>query len=204
MPSRNTIRIDAEQSYYHIYARGASKQEIFLEPADYLYFEKLFARYLSSKPAQNKQNIAYPHLHDEVKLAAYCLMPNHFHLLTYQVERGALSKLMRGIMTSYSRYFNLKYKRTGSLFENRYKSARIDQEAYLQHISRYIHLNPRYWKNYKYSSLRYYKKSACPTWLERDLVLDMFIDFPAYSSFLEDYEDHKRTLEKIKQQLASI
>jgi putative transposase len=204
MPSRNIIRRDAERSYYHVYARGASKQPIFLEPKDFYYFENLFARYLSMEATKDKMGVVYPHFSGEIELVAYCLIPNHFHLLVYQIERGALSKLMRGVMTSYSRYFNLKYKRSGSLFENRYKAALIDDESYLMHISRYIHLNPRYWKSYQYSSLPHYKKmpEEWPEWLAPRKVLDMFPDLPAYLKFLRDYEDNKHILEAVKKHLA--
>jgi putative transposase len=185
-----------------VYARGASKQPIFLTASDFYYFEALFARYLSRQPMKSKMGIVYPHLYSEIELVAYCLMPNHFHLLVYQIERGALARLMRGVMTSYSRYFNLKYKRTGSLFENRYKSARIDDESYLMHISRYIHLNPRYWKRYPYSSLRHYQNPDRPEWLTPAKALDLFPNLPAYLTFLEDYEDQKHILETVKRHLA--
>lgn len=202
MPSRNTIRLDTEESYYHVYARGASKQPIFLEPKDYDYFLKLFARYLSEVVVTSKQGTDYPNFNKSVQVLAYCLMSNHFHILVYQSEQGGLTALMRGIMTSYSRYFNLKYKRSGSLFENRYKASKIDNQSYLDHISRYIHLNPRYWKTYPYSSLVYYKKEKPPVWLHPESILEMFSDTDSYLSFLADYEEHRDMLAEIKHELA--
>ena len=145
MPSRNVQKPDIENSYYHVYARGASKQQIFLEPADYRYFIAIFSRYLSPKPVQDKLGMTYPHLQGKVELLTYCLMANHFHLLLYQAEQGAMSKLMKSIMVSYGRYFNLKYKRSGSLYESTYKASLVSSETYLIHISRFILLNPRYW-----------------------------------------------------------
>ena len=113
-----------------------------------------------------------------------------------------MTKLMHGLMTSYSRYFNLKYKRTGSLFENRYKASLIDDQEYLEHITRYIHLNPRYWKRYPYSSLSFYLRLPAPEWLHPQDILEMFTDSGQYLRFLEDYEEQKRLLEEIKEQLA--
>ena len=69
-------------------------------------------------------------------------MPNHIHLLVYQHQPQAMAQFMRSVLTSYSRYFNKRYKRSGSLFESRYKASLISDDAYLEHISRYIHLNP--------------------------------------------------------------
>lgn len=202
MPSRNIIKVNTPDSYYHVYARGINKQKLFLEANDYRYFLSIFERYLSKKRAVDKVGVAYPHYYGKVELLAYCLMQNHFHLLLYQVEAGAMEKLMRSIMTSYSRYFNLKYKRTGSLYESRYKAALIDKDNYLQHISRYIHLNPRTWKTYRYSSLVHYSQGSELEWFTPTKVLELFSDKEDYMQFVADYEEHKEILDELKYQLA--
>ncbi|MES2970903.1 MAG: transposase [Patescibacteria group bacterium] len=202
MPSRNILRADAAESYYHVYARGASKQPIFLEKIDYRYFENLLTRYLSIKPVKSKDGVEYPHLTGQIELLAYCLMNNHFHILLYQIDTGAMTKLMRSVMTSYSRYFNLKYKRTGSVFESRYKASKIGAQSYLEHISRYIHLNPRYWRNYEYSSLQYYRDSKPPDWLKSEKILGMFASPESYMEFVADYEENKQMLSELKHELA--
>lgn len=104
-------------------------------------------------------------------------------------------------MTSYSRYFNLKYKRSGALFETRYKASRIEQDIYLEHISRYIHLNPRYWFRYPYSSLPYYFNDR-PNWFQPARIETMFANRAAYITFLKDYEGQKAALEEVKYSLA--
>ncbi|MES2970923.1 MAG: transposase [Patescibacteria group bacterium] len=202
MPSRNTIRFDADESYYHVYARGASKQPVFLEVVDYVYFINLFKRYLSDKEIIRKSGGVYPNYHVDIKLLAYCLMGNHFHLLVYQKQKGSLSEFMKSLISSYCRYFNLKYKRSGSLFENRYKSSIILQDNYLQRISRYIHLNPRNWKRYPYSSINYYRKGNEPSWLSTDQVLEEYTNRASYINFVEDYEEYKEMLTDIKHELA--
>lgn len=202
MPSRNVLKDDVAESYYHVYARGAGKQAIFLDDQDYNYFTGLFARYLSSKPVEGKLFYIYPNYRDKVSLLAYCLMNNHFHILLYQKEVGGMSASMRSIMTSYVRYFNLKYKKSGPLFESRYKASRISQQSYLEHISRYVHLNPRYWRNYPFSSLGYYLGDAKVDWVETNKILGMFKDATEYLKFIEDYEEHKLMLKEIKHELA--
>lgn len=202
MPSRNVDKVDIPESFYHVYARGISRQKIFLEAADYRYFLGLFARYLSEKPVISKTGIVYPHHRGRLELAAYCLMQNHFHMLLYQVEQGAMRHFMQGLMTSYSRYFNLKYKRSGPLFESRYKAVRIDRDEYLQHISRYIHLNPRYWQHYRYSSIRYYVGDEPPEWLQPQRMISLFDGVEDYRTFVADYEDNHHALEQIKHELA--
>lgn len=201
MPSHNVLKSPVPESYYHIYARGASKQTIFVDDTDYAYFLGLFGRYLSPKQAASKTGVLYPHFYGRIQLLAYCLMGNHFHLLIWQEDQDAMTKLMRSVMTSYSRYFNLRYKRTGALFESRYKASRVDRDEYLQHISRYIHLNPRYWQRYQYSSLGYYFNIR-PEWLKPDKIESLFADKTAYLQFLRDYEEHKAILEEVKYNLA--
>ncbi len=201
MPVRNTVRQDASESYYHIYARGAGKKSIFPEPADYQFFLDLFARYLSKKPETGPYGL-YPHYHGVVELLCYCLMGNHFHMLLYQQEQGNVAKFMQSVLTSYTRYFNKKYKSSGPLLESRYKASLIDADAYLMHISRYIHLNPRYWQRYPYSSLSFYYKSSAPDWLSQQKVIDLFESEVEYHTFLKDYQAHKDILEEIKYDLA--
>jgi putative transposase len=203
MPSRNTNRRDKPDSYYHVYSRGASKQTIFIEPSDYLYFTKLFARYLSKEPKKDKVGIGYPHYRGKVELVAYCLMQNHFHLLLYQVEQGSVSSFMKSLMSSYCRYFNLKYKRSGSIYESRHKASLINADDYLLHISRYIHLNPRYWRFYAYSSLGYYLSNREEEWLTKQKLSQLFQDKKSYEDFLRDYEDYKVMLAEIKHELAN-
>jgi putative transposase len=202
MASRNVLKVDAPNCYYHVYARGSSRQRIFREESDYFYFLTLFHRYLSRVEVVDANGKPYSKLHDSLELLCYCLMSNHFHLLIYQEEMGAMSRLMRGVMTSYSRYFNKKYNRSGSLFETRYKASLITRDNYLLHISRYVHLNPNDWQAYPYSSIRYYRGLAAPDWLQIQRVSELFSSAEAYMSFVEDYKDMRDTYEDIKHQLA--
>ncbi len=202
MPSRNIVKEQAPDTYYHIYARGINKQVIFQNDNDYKYFLMLFERYLSEDDVISKTGEIYPNFIGKVEVLAYCLKSNHFHILMYQNDIPYLEKFMRSLMTSYSRYYNLKYKRTGPVFESRYKAARIDSSEYLQHVSRYIHLNPRNWESYKYSSLKYYRDGKSPDWLDIEKLLGQFSSSQEYIEFVSDYEEMHETLDEIKHQLA--
>lgn len=202
MPPRNVLKIDIADSYYHVYARGASRQEIFLESADYYMFLSLFRRYLSAEDVKDSAGMSYAKLYDDIQLLSYCLMPNHFHLLLYQVNEGAMQRLMRGVMTAYSRYFNKKYDRSGGLFETRYKVSRISSDTYLMHITRYIHLNPKEWREYPYSSLRFYLQAHDEDWVDEQPIVALFPSRESYGDFVAEYEGIKDTLEQIKHELA--
>jgi putative transposase len=202
MPSRNTIRQDAPDNYYHVYARGISKGLIFRDTTDKDYFLYLFERHLSVKPVTNKFGYTYDHYRNEVELLTYCLMDNHFHLLLYQQTQGSLSGLMKSILVAYTAYFNRKYKRTGPLFESRFKASLINKDAYLLHVSRYIHLNPRRWKYAPYSSLIHIREATEPEWLQTDKLLALHSGRVTYIEFVADYEDHKKILDELKHELA--
>lgn len=190
MPSKNRVKQYTEDSYYHIYNRGVNRGLIFKEDEDYGAFLNLFKRYLSKEPVLDNKKREYPWLHKDIKLLAYCLMPNHFHLLVYQADQEAMQKLMRGVCTSYTRYFNKKYNRVGHLFQDIYKASRISSDAYLLHISRYIHLNPEDYANWSYSSLGYYLGNKSGEWIDPEQILSLFED-ESYQEFLKSYQYDK-------------
>lgn len=137
-----------QNEFYHIYNRGNSKQVIFKDDSDKIRFQEML--YLSNstdpislKDARRKKGGVYGHSHDEqlVAIGAYCLMNNHFHILLTPLVEDGVSTFMKKLSTGYVMYFNRKYDRTGSLFENRYKSKFIDSDQYLKYIFSYIHLN---------------------------------------------------------------
>ena len=202
MPSRNTKKEQVPESYFHVYVRGNNKQKLFIESNDYKYFLKLFDRYFSKDQVISNTGVVYPNFLNQIDIIAYCLMSNHFHLLVYQKDVPYLEKFMRSIMTSYGKYYNLKYKRTGSAFESRYKASRIDQESYLQHITRYIHLNSKGWERYKYSSLKYYRDGNEPDWLHNNRILEQFSSRQKYMDFVSDYEEMRDSMADLKYQLA--
>ena len=203
MPRRNTVRFEASDSFYHVYVRGHSNRRIFHDEQDYLYFLQLLERYLSSEPAKNSFGVSYPNFYNKVQLTAFCLLPNCLHLLVYQYQPGALASLMRSLMTSYSRYCNVRYKRTGSLFESRYRAAFIADDSYLEHITRYIHLRPKQWReSIEYSSLPYYLQQVEVSWLNPKRITNVFTSPVDYQRFMEDVDEHKKMLDILKHELA--
>lgn len=202
MPAKNVIKEQSSDSFYHVYSRGNNKHNIFRDSLDYEYLLNLFQRYLSIYQSTNRTGGLYPNYAGRIELLAYCIMQNHFHLLVFQREILDLEKFMRSVMTSYSRYFNQKYSRTGPVFESRYRAVRINSESYLQHVSRYIHLNPNDWKNYRYSSVRYYNDEVPPEWLNVEVVKEMFESTEKYMDFVADYQEMHDQLEDLKHHLA--
>jgi putative transposase len=173
---------------------------IFCDEEDYSYFESLIARALSAEPSADSFGRKYKSYSEAVELYAYCLMPNHFHLLLKQKEKRQISQFMTCVVVSYGMYFNKKYKRQGPLFESRYKSVVIDSDVQLKHLSRYIHLNPvgyRLWDHSSYGDYVYEPRD----WVNAGYILDMFSSRQAYIEFVDDYEDVKRANDQYKTQI---
>lgn len=202
MPSRNLEKEYAPETYYHVYSRGVAKHDVFLDERDYETFLGLLKRYLSQKPDKSRSRGFHPTYYGRIELLSYCLMPNHIHLLIYQVDETAMTEFMRSLMTSYGMYFNRRHKRVGPVFQSRYKASRITTDDYLDHISRYIHLNPRDWEYYPYSSIRYYRGNATADWLLPNKILELFPGTEQYLEFCEDYEGYKSMLDEIHWELA--
>ncbi len=198
MPAKNSVKQFIENGFYHLYNRGVEKRDIFVEDQDYNVFLGYLKKYLNpgkgSDPLQDAHSLSR-----EIDLISFCLMPNHFHFLVRQNTINGITKLMRAICTNYVMYFNKKYDRVGTLFQGKYKGILIDNDTYLLHLSRYIHLNPVGMgsdpKSYPYSSYSYYLGTKNAEWLKPKEVLDFFKsarryslkDYLSYESFVEDY-----------------
>lgn len=116
-----------EHACYHIITRGNQKQKVFHEKRD-------FEKYLCMLKRSCKKY--------EVCLYAYCLMPNHTHLLVDPAKSAYLSKFMHWLNRGYTAYYNAKYSLVGHLWQGRFKSKPILKNQYLIHCSNYIEANP--------------------------------------------------------------
>jgi putative transposase len=208
MPAKNSIKTDVEDSFYHIYNRGVEKRIIFQDEQDYKVFLGYLKEYLSPPPDPSTikqefilQGMSFqgvPHLQNnffnKIDLVCYCLMPNHFHLLIKQLEKGSMQSFMRSIATKYSMYFNKKYDRVGPLYQGIYKAILIVNEKYLLHLSRYIHLNPLEYCSCKnlskaYSSYGDYLGQRNTVWLKPEIIKSYFSknnqSTTSYKNFVE-------------------
>jgi putative transposase len=165
MSSKNRIKQYIAGGYYHIYNRGVEKRLVFMDEQDYGVFLGYLKLYLLPPEPFSK-----PHkdLSGEVDLAAFCLMPNHYHLLVRQISSRGIESLMRCLITSYVHYFNRRHTRVGALFQDTYKAVRVRSDEQLYQVEQYIHLNPTplaaVVERYPYSSLRWRGKP--PAWLK--------------------------------------
>ncbi|MBI2046278.1 MAG: transposase [Parcubacteria group bacterium] len=139
-------------NYYHLYNRGTDKRIIFEDEHDYRRFlallylcnnsEAVDMRDYFNKGSSFVNLFTTEKISTLVDIGAYCLMPNHFHILIYEKQHLGISTFMKKIATAYSMYFNRKHDRTGTLFEGSFKAKYVDNEPYFNWLFSYIHLNP--------------------------------------------------------------
>jgi len=161
------LRIEFPNAWYHVMNRGRRKEPIFTEKKDYFIFLNTV-----------KETCEVWHL----RVAAYCLMPNHYHLLV-QTPRGNISRCMRHIDGVYTQRFNRRHGCDGPLFRGRYKSLLIEEDTYLLQLVRYIHRNPlrtglaERIDDYPWSSHQeYISHHPKRGWLHKELVLGMLTE----------------------------
>ena len=159
------LRIEYEGAHYHVTSRGNERKAIFRGDLDREKFVELIRRAVEQF---------------DLRLHAYVLMDNHYHLLI-ETRRAGLNRALRYLNGVYTQAFNRRHKRVGHLFQGRYKAILVEKESYLLELSRYIHLNP--WRvkksidpvNYSWSSLgSYVGARAVPSWLTVKDVLSHF------------------------------
>lgn len=209
MPSKHVIRNFEEEGVYHVFNRGVEKRDIFMDDIDYQIF--LYYLFIYVVPLEQVL-IKHPHLpirlrgknlSEEVEILAFCLMPNHFHLLIKQKNYDGVSRLLKQLTNAYARYFNDKYKRVGGLFQGRFRAVPIETNEQLLHTSRYIHLNPliaditKDLKTYQWSSYPEYITKKDETICSKETI-SFFFPASKYKDFVMDHADYAKELESIK------
>lgn len=154
-------RVHIAAALFYVTARGDNKNNIFADPADYKFYLQLLRKY--------KQQYGF-------KLFAFCLLPEHLHLLIELRPGLTISEIMHDLNANYTKYFNGKYGRKGHLFRERYKLVLAEKSGYLLALTAYIHLNPvvsGLTRDYEYSSYAAYvaggPRSAAVIDIEREI-----------------------------------
>lgn len=201
--------IISEGEYYHIYNRGVEKRNIFLTQADRNRFERLL--YLANdterfvyRDVENKELKDIDRREPLVAIAAWALMPNHFHILIKEIIEGGTAAFMEKLCTGYSSYFNKRHDRVGPLFQGRYKSQHVTEDTHLKYLFAYIHLNPLKlvdpsWKGRKSINvtkakkyLSAYKHSSYLSYIDTSREENILLaksEFPEYFSEKKDFKD---------------
>lgn len=199
---RRTLRYNADMArrkiiflpgnYYHVYNRGAHRDNIFRNDADYVFLLKYFKRDLEKCA---------------ITAIAYCLMDNHYHFLLRQDGETEISKFMQAVFNIYTKAFNTKYNHSGTLFEGPYKAIHVDKNEYLLHLCRYIHRNPLEAglvvkpEQWRYSNYAEFIGKRNGTLVDREFIEMNFGSPEAYEEFVMNYVPPEKTQRALRHYL---
>lgn len=185
---------------YHVYNRGANKQDIFTTDIDYARFQLLLfvsnsiERVHLGNLLSKYKGPTFINIYEDAELQgserlvdvlAYVLMPNHFHLILRQKREGGISAFLKKVATGYSMYFNKKYEHSGTLFQGRFKSKHVGSGDYLRWLFAYVYLNPL--------DLHEKKKSA-----RKERSRYSFVETYPYGSFMDAKAKNKHTAPRLE------
>lgn len=201
--------------YYHIFNRSIARYKIFTSVKDFQRFLDALVYFRSPEPflkfsrflelsEKNRRNILLNQSEPIIDIIAYCILPTHFHLILKQNIDESISTYLGNLENSYSRYFNVKYKRKGHLWEAKFKNILVESDEQLLHLTRYIHLNPVSAgivdnpEDWQWSSYNEYISGEETLCKYKDII---DISQEDYKKFVMDRKDYQRELSKIKAML---
>ncbi len=196
-----------ENEFYHVYNRGVEKRDIVVDEYDSLRFLQSLKDFNTINPIGSIYENSFSKSkklgnlvsksskkgngNNLVNIICYCLNPNHFHLVLEQVAEKGIEKFMHRLGLGYAKYFNNKYKRSGSLFQGTFKAVHVDSNDYLLHLSAYVSLNN---KVHKLGNL--VSKLIKSSWGEyiygnnlvcnKDIILSQFKNIDDYKVYCEE------------------
>jgi putative transposase len=197
--------------FYHIYNRGVDKRIVFDDKEDFDRFYENLCSFNTIDPIGSLFELSFaktvrrnrPKNKKLVHIVCYCLNPNHFHLILRQCTDSGVSEFMKRVAGGFTTYFNLKNKRSGVLFQGKFKSTHIESNEQLLRVSAYVNLNNRVHKikssNYR-SSWNEYVSNVSENICKKDIIQKQFNESPEYKTFAEEaLEDILKNKEKSRE-----
>ncbi len=181
--------------YYHVYNRGTDKRDIFADTNDVHRFMDSIMNFNQIEPISSmyefsfiKKQKNFKYQKPIVKFVAYCLNPNHYHFLLSPLVDEGIEKFMQRLGNGYTKYFNNKYKRSGVLFQGKFKSKLVDSNEYLLHLSVYINKNTQLghrMSKLSKSSMDEYERGSGGI-CDKDIVTEQFKSRKEYLNYTKD------------------
>ncbi|MEK7071710.1 MAG: transposase [Patescibacteria group bacterium] len=223
MPIKRPLLANGE--IYHIVVRAVDDLKLFRDEKDYLRKIHNLFEFNDSNPTKWQYRQYYENGSREInkrtkrnllaEILTFCLMPNHIHLLVRQLIDGGISKFMRKIGAGYGIYYNNKYKRSGHIFQGKYRAVQVKSDQQLQTVFVYIHANPvslvepgwkekgiknineaiNFLENYRWSSyLDYLQNKNFPSLTNREFLTETFGGSESCREIVNDWLKYKKEL----------
>jgi putative transposase len=209
MPSRKQVFTTGE--FYHIYNRSVAKTPIFSSQKSTAVFLDCLQYYrYKDTPVKfsiyrrKKDTFSLKGSKTIVSILAFCLMPNHFHLLLRQNDENGILSFVKKISNSFAHYYSQRYESSGHVFQGNFKASYIEDDEQLLHVSRYIHLNPYTSflvddpKKFQSSSLSAYLLPNSSEIVDTSIILGIIGSSKNYEIFIENQKNYQRKLKIIK------
>ncbi len=196
------------EEYYHVFGRGVDKRTIFMDSRDYARFLQSMEEFNAIEPIgsifensfrkqkheprfrSSASKLGFKKQGKLVEFVCYCLNPNHYHFLLKQAADKGIEKFMHRLCSGFSKYFNIKHRRSGALFQGPFKAIHVDTNEYLLHVSAYVNLNNRVHRlgsgASKSSWDEYLKEKRKLGFCEKEIILSQFQTIVEYKDFAED------------------
>jgi putative transposase len=196
--------------YYHIYNRGVDKRNVFMNEKDFMRFLTCMDEFNVMEPIgslfklkRKTSTVSGRHRTSQtsqvssqrfklVEFISYCLNPNHFHFILKQLIKSGISEFMKRLGDGYTKYFNYKYIRSGSLFQGRFKAVHVDSDEYFLWLSAYVNGNAQIHdvikeaKKYPWCSYPDYLGLRNGNLCDKDIILGQFKNLNEYEKFVEE------------------
>jgi len=204
--------------YYHIYNRGVDGRQIFIKKKDYLKFLRSLRDFNNQSYYEERAQIIRRYGFKElssflqriekvVEIVAFCLLPNHFHLILRQLTEKGISNFLHKLGTSFTNFFNKEYQRSGRLFQGPYKAIHIDSNEYLLWLSAYVNGNAEIHKiekveNYEWSSYKIiFREKSDLISVKSEIIFKQFIPPKEYENFVKKVIEESRKRKDMKKYL---
>lgn len=208
-----------DEYYYHVFNRGLDRRKLFedkrefkraMSLLEYYQYNEIPIRY--SKFNDKTAEIQYQYKErmvasgKKIEVVAYCLMPNHFHLVLKQKREHGIVNFVSDFMNAYTKYYNTKHERVGRLLQGAFKAVFIESDEHLLHETRYAHINPvvasiilpSQLDKYEWSSFRAYKNQQSDSLVEQATIDSIIALVPDYEQFVMNQIPYGMALEKLK------
>ncbi len=183
-----------KDSVFHIYNRGCNKSKIFFEEENY--------EFLINKVRKYSKEF-------DISVIAYCLMPNHYHFILKQNSEMGLNKCVQNIFNSYTKAINKRYKRSGTLFEGKFKANEIFEDSTILEVCRYVRRNPleaglvKNLEDWQYSNYLEWIRLRNGDLCDEEFIANNFPNPHDYKKYVLDYYSTKQMLKKLKKYVES-
>jgi putative transposase len=218
MPRRKTPLVSDET--YHVFNRGVARMPVFSTVNDFMRFLDVvdYCRFANTKISFSHYKQLPIELRSEmmstlrnenklhIEIFAFCLMDNHYHFLVKQLAEKGITTWISNVQNGYAKYYNIRTKRTGPLFQPRFQAVRIETEEQLLHVSRYIHLNPSTSHLVSTENILQYVWSSFPSYIAKsnysfmntEMILELMHGREKYQKFVFDQASYQKELAHIK------